>query len=133
MAAADAHGLDRVFLVAPSLDRRSACASTVAALPRLRLRRLASWASPAPATSGRRRGQRRSSPRAARGHRPAGLRRASASPTATQAAEVAAYADGVIVGSALVRCLLDAPTPAEGLTALRALTAELAAGVRAGR
>jgi tryptophan synthase alpha chain len=53
--------------------------------------------------------------------------------TGAQAAQVAAFADGVIVGSALVRCLVDAPTPAEGLTALRALTAELAAGVRAGR
>ena len=53
--------------------------------------------------------------------------------TGAQAAQVAAFADGVIVGSALVRCLVDAPTPAEGLTALRALTTELAAGVRAGR
>jgi tryptophan synthase alpha chain len=53
--------------------------------------------------------------------------------TGAQAAQVAAFADGVIVGSALVRCLVDAPTPAEGLTALRALTAELAACVRAGR
>jgi tryptophan synthase alpha chain len=48
-----------------------------------------------------------------------------------QAAEVASYADGVIVGSALVRCLLDAPDEASGLTRLRALTAELAEGVRA--
>jgi tryptophan synthase alpha chain len=53
--------------------------------------------------------------------------------TGAQAAQVAAFADGVIVGSALVRCLVDAPTPAEGLTALRTLTTELAAGVRAGR
>ena len=37
--------------------------------------------------------------------------------TGAQAAQVAAFADGVIVGSALVRCLVDAPTPAEGLTA----------------
>jgi tryptophan synthase alpha chain len=47
-----------------------------------------------------------------------------------QAAEVGAFADGVIVGSALVSCLLDAPDAASGLTALRALTADLAAGVR---
>jgi tryptophan synthase alpha chain len=47
-----------------------------------------------------------------------------------QAAEVGTYADGVIVGSALVRCLLDAPDHAAGLTALRALSADLAAGVR---
>jgi tryptophan synthase alpha chain len=50
-----------------------------------------------------------------------------------QAAQVAAFADGVIVGSALVRCLSDAGSPAEGLTAIRTLTAELAAGVRKGR
>ena len=47
-----------------------------------------------------------------------------------QAAEVAGFADGVIVGSALVRCLLDAPDLDAGLAALRTLTAELAAGVR---
>jgi tryptophan synthase alpha chain len=41
-----------------------------------------------------------------------------------QAAEIGSYADGVIVGSALVAALTD------GLPALRALTAELADGVR---
>ena len=50
-----------------------------------------------------------------------------------QAAQVAAFADGVIVGSALVRALADAGTPGEGLTAIRKLSAELAAGVREGR
>jgi tryptophan synthase alpha chain len=50
--------------------------------------------------------------------------------TGAQAAEVARFADGVIVGSALVRCLLDAPTPAAGIDAISALSAELAAGVR---
>jgi tryptophan synthase alpha chain len=52
--------------------------------------------------------------------------------TGAQAAQVAAFADGVIVGSALVRCLSDAGSPAEGLTAIRELSAELAAGVREG-
>ncbi|MBV9604145.1 MAG: tryptophan synthase subunit alpha [Solirubrobacterales bacterium] len=47
-----------------------------------------------------------------------------------QAAEVASYADGVIVGSALVRCLLDSESPAAGVAAVGALTADLAAGVR---
>ncbi|HLY34876.1 MAG TPA: tryptophan synthase subunit alpha, partial [Jatrophihabitantaceae bacterium] len=46
-----------------------------------------------------------------------------------QAAEVAAYADGVIVGSAFVRRLLDAPDAA-GVAAVRELAADLAAGVR---
>lgn len=49
-----------------------------------------------------------------------------------QAAEVASYADAVVVGSALVRCLLDADF-SSGLVALRTLTTDLAAGVRAGR
>ncbi|MDQ1703325.1 MAG: tryptophan synthase alpha chain [Frankiaceae bacterium] len=50
-----------------------------------------------------------------------------------QAAEVAAYADGVIVGSAFVRALLDAPDEAAGVAAVRRLAEDLAAGVRAGR
>jgi tryptophan synthase alpha chain len=53
--------------------------------------------------------------------------------TGAQAAQVAAFADGVIVGSALVRCLADAGSREEGLAAVRELSAELAAGVRAGR
>ena len=50
-----------------------------------------------------------------------------------QAAEVAAYADGVIVGSAFVRTLLDHPgDAAAGRAALAALTEDLAGGVRRG-
>ncbi|HET6357952.1 tryptophan synthase subunit alpha [Streptomyces sp. NBC_00879] len=49
-----------------------------------------------------------------------------------QAAEVASFADGVIVGSAFVKRLLDAPDDAEGLVAVRELAAELAKGVRRG-
>jgi len=49
-----------------------------------------------------------------------------------QAAQVASYADGVIVGSAFVRVLLDAEDKASGLKALGALTEDLAAGVRRG-
>lgn len=52
---------------------------------------------------------------------------------AEQAAEVAGFADGVIVGSAFVKRLLDAPDQAAGLTSVRELTADLARGVRAGR
>ena len=43
---------------------------------------------------------------------------------------MAGYADGVIVGSAFVRALLEAPTEAEGIAAVRDLAAELAEGVR---
>ncbi len=50
--------------------------------------------------------------------------------TAGQAAEVAGFADGVIVGSAFVRCLLDAVDGQSGVRAAVALAAELAAGVR---
>jgi tryptophan synthase alpha chain len=50
-----------------------------------------------------------------------------------QAAEVARFADGVIVGSAFVRRLLDAPDAERGLEAVRELARELAEGVRSGR
>jgi tryptophan synthase alpha chain len=50
-----------------------------------------------------------------------------------QAAEVAAYADGVIVGSAFVRRLLDARDAADGVAGVKALAEELAAGVRNAR
>ena len=46
-----------------------------------------------------------------------------------QAHSIAAYADAVIVGSALVRCLLDAPDEAAGCDAVRALAQDLRAGV----
>jgi tryptophan synthase alpha chain len=45
-----------------------------------------------------------------------------------QAAEVASFADAVIVGSALVTALKD-----DGVAGVRRLSAELAEGVRAGR
>ncbi|MCP3756548.1 tryptophan synthase subunit alpha [Streptomyces sp. NPDC056773] len=49
---------------------------------------------------------------------------------AAQAKEVAGFADGVIVGSAFVKLLLDAPDLPAGLAAVKALAGELAAGVR---
>jgi len=53
--------------------------------------------------------------------------------TGAQAGQVASFADGVIVGSALVKRLLDAPDSASGVDAVSALTAELAVGVRSAR
>ena len=50
-----------------------------------------------------------------------------------QAAEVGRFADGVIVGSALVRTLVEAGTPEAGVARLRELVADLAAGVRRSR
>ncbi|MFJ3796009.1 tryptophan synthase subunit alpha [Streptomyces sp. NPDC090088] len=49
---------------------------------------------------------------------------------ATQAAEVAGFADGVIVGSAFVKRMLDAPDHAAGVAAVRELAGDLAKGVR---
>jgi tryptophan synthase alpha chain len=49
--------------------------------------------------------------------------------TPAQAAQVASFADGVIVGSALVRCLTDATSRHEGLTALARLAKDLVDGV----
>jgi tryptophan synthase alpha chain len=51
--------------------------------------------------------------------------------TAAQAQEVAAFADGVIVGSAFVRKIKDAPDAETGIANVRTLAAELAAGVHA--
>ncbi|MCC3774042.1 tryptophan synthase subunit alpha [Streptomyces sp. UNOB3_S3] len=49
---------------------------------------------------------------------------------AAQAEEVAQFADGVIVGSAFVKRLLDAPDLESGIAAVRSLAGELAEGVR---
>ncbi len=51
----------------------------------------------------------------------------------SQAAEVASYADGVIVGSAFVRRILQAPDHAAASSSIRDLAAELADGVRRNR
>jgi tryptophan synthase alpha chain len=53
--------------------------------------------------------------------------------TGEQAAEVAGYADGVIVGSAFIQRILDAPDHAAALAAVAELARELAAGVRRGQ
>lgn len=53
--------------------------------------------------------------------------------TGAQAAEVAAFADGVIVGSAFIKRILEAENPAAAATSVGELAAELARGVRAGR
>ncbi|MFI9508465.1 tryptophan synthase subunit alpha [Nocardia sp. NPDC052566] len=49
---------------------------------------------------------------------------------AEQARRIAEFADGVIVGTAFVRAMLDAPDETAGLVSLRALTGELADSVR---
>lgn len=53
--------------------------------------------------------------------------------TREQAREIAGYADGVIVGSAFIKVLLEAEDEASGLIKLRELADQLVAGVREGR
>ena len=50
--------------------------------------------------------------------------------TREQAAQVAHYADGVIVGSAFIKLVLEASNEKDGIERVRVLAAELAAGVR---
>jgi tryptophan synthase alpha chain len=127
LAAADAHGLDRVFLVAPS-STEARIAATVAAC------RGFVYLASVMGVTGTRDTVSDSAPELVARVRATG----SDLPVAVglgvrdraQAAQVVSYADGVIVGSALVRCLLDAATPAAGVTAVSGLAAELAAGVR---
>ncbi len=130
--AADAHHLDKVFLVAPSSTEQR-LADTVAAC-----RGFVYAASLMGVT-----GERTSVGSQARGlvtrtrqaAADAGAERAVCVglgvSTPDQAAEVATYADGVIVGSALVRCLLEADDPADGRRRLAALTGALAEAVHA--
>jgi tryptophan synthase alpha chain len=127
LAAADAYGLDRTFLVSPSsTDARLAmtvghCRGFVYATAVMGVTGAREQtSSAAPALVARVRAVDPELPVAVG----LGVR------DGAQAAEVGGYADGVIVGSALVRCVLDAPDPAAGLDALRTLSADLAAGVR---
>jgi tryptophan synthase alpha chain len=131
MAAADEHGLDRIFLVAPSsTDAR--VASTVAAC------RGFVYATSVMGVTGARDATSQAAPALVTRVRAAVAAENPGLPIGVglgvrdgdQAAEVGAFADGVIVGSALVKCLLDASDLDGGVAALRTLTADLAAGVR---
>ena len=126
IAAADAHDLDKVFLVSPSsTDER--IAMTTAACRGFVYATAVMGVTGARATT-----SDLAEPLVARAHAatdlPIGVGLGVSN--GDQAAEIAAYAEGVIVGSAFVRTLLDAPDRATGLADLRALTEDLAAGVR---
>ena len=127
LAAADAEGLDKVFLVAPSsTDAR--IAMTVA-----HCRGFVYATAVMGVTGARDASSDLAEPlvRRVRGATDLPVAVGVGVGTGAQAAEVASYADGVIVGSALVRALLDHPDDrAAGLRALGALTEELAHGVR---
>ncbi len=126
--AADAHGLDKVFLVAPSsTDARlryttDHCRGFVYATAVMGV------------TGTRTSSSDLAGPLVARTREvtdlPIGVGLGVSN--GDQAAEVASYADAVIVGSAFVRVLLDAPDRSAGLERLATLTADLAAGVRRG-
>lgn len=53
--------------------------------------------------------------------------------TREQAKNVAGYADGVIVGSAFIKAIQDAPSESEGLKSVKELAQQLSLGVREGR
>ncbi len=131
LEAAEAHDLDRVFLVAlSSTDERielitRACRGFV-------------YAASLMGVTGARSAVDTGAPRLVRRTREILARDGSRLPVGlglgvsngAQAAEVATFADGVIVGSAFVRRILDAPDLPTGLKDLRLLTTELATGVR---
>jgi tryptophan synthase alpha chain len=125
--AAEQHDLDRVFLVAPSSPTERialtarACRGFIYATSVMGVtgaRQITSTA--APALVGRVRAET---------DLPVGVGLGVSD--GAQAAEVAAFADAVIVGSAFVRPLLDTADREAGIEAIRALTADLADGVRA--
>jgi tryptophan synthase alpha chain len=126
VAAADSHDLDKVFLVAPSsTDERlryttAACRGFVYATAVMGV------------TGARESTSSLAGPLVERTRAvtdlPIGVGLGVSN--GDQAAEVASYADAVIVGSAFVRTLLVADDRASGLRALARLTEDLAAGVR---
>ena len=132
LAVSDAHNLDRIFLVSPS-STEERLTSTVAAC------RGWVYATSLMGVTGPRTQTSAAAPELVRRVR-------DVDPSAMvgvglgvsngeQAREVTGFADLVIVGSALVKTLLDAEDAGrpEDLSELRAVVADLAAGVRVGR
>ena len=132
LAAAEQHALDRIFLVAPSSSEAriasttAACRGWVYAASTMGVTGAREQTSSvAPALVER----VRTAVQAAGSDLPVGVGLGVS--TGAQAAEVASYADGVIVGSAFVRRVLDADSEAAAADAVAALATELADGVRA--
>ena len=127
--AARAVDLDTIFLVAPSTTRE-----------RMHLTASASrgfvYATPLMGVTGERAEVGDAAERVVADVREAGAERVCVGvgvSTREHTAHIARFADGVIVGTALVRCLAEAPDPDAGIAALRERVAQLAAGVREGR
>lgn len=131
VAAADAHDLDKVFLVAPSSTDERVAMTTAACRGFVYATAVMGVTGARAATSDL------AGPLVARA-KAAVHEQGSQLPVGVgvgvsngdQAAEIATYADGVIVGSAFVRCLLDHDDDRQALAALSALTDDLAQGVR---
>ncbi len=126
-AAADAHDLDKIFLVAPSSTDARLAMTTAACRGFVYATAVMGVTGAREATSDL------AEPLVARTRATTDLPVAVGLGVSTgaQAAAVASYADGVIVGSAFVRVLLDHPDDrAAGLAALATLAADLAGGVR---
>lgn len=131
ISVSDDHGLDRVFLVSPS-STEERLAATVAAC------RGWVYATSLMGVTGTRAQTSTAAPELV--HRIRGVDSSAfvgvglGVSNGVQAREVAGFADLVIVGSALVKTVLDAEDAwrPEDLSGLRALVADLAAGVRAG-
>ncbi|MDO8148609.1 tryptophan synthase subunit alpha [Isoptericola sp. b515] len=128
-AAADEHGLDKVYLVAPSSTPE-----------RLRLTAKASrgfvYAASTMGVTGARASVGRRAEQLVADTRAAGASHVCVGlgvSTGDQAAEVGRYADGVIVGSAFVRTLLGEEPWSDRLTALAEVTRDLADGVARAR
>jgi tryptophan synthase alpha chain len=129
LAASDAHGLERVFLVAPSSTPERLVTATAAS-------RGFVYAASTMGITGT-----RESVGSAAESLVERTRAVTDLPVCVglgvsngaQAAAVGRFADGVIVGSALVRALTEADSPEAGLRRLREVVADLAEGVRSGR
>lgn len=125
IAASDKHGLDRIFLVAPSSTDARLAMTAEASSGFI-------YAAAVMGVTGAREQTSTLGPELV-----ARMRKVTDKPvgvgigvsSGAQAHEVAQFADAVIVGSALVRCLLDAPDEAAGLDAIRTLARDLRAGV----
>jgi tryptophan synthase alpha chain len=126
LAASDAHGLDRVFLVAPSsTDQRIALTT--------RFCRGFVYAASVMGVTGTRANTSALAPKLVartRAHTELPIGVGLGVSNADQAAEIAGYADAVIVGSAFVRRVLDARAIDDEAAGVRALAVDLAAGVR---
>jgi tryptophan synthase alpha chain len=126
LEASDAYGLDRVFLVAPSSSETRIATVTARCRGFVYAASLMGITGAREAVSGLAAGLVGT----VRAHTKLPVAVGLGVRDGAQAAEVAKFADGVIVGSAFVQRLLAAPDLAAGVAAVRDLAAELASGVR---